>query len=77
MQETPEIPPNRLDCQDVLDSLYLFVCEELEPSESLAIEAHIAACLECQKALGEHKKLSKSLPSGFQRRKLFYYSENN
>lgn len=64
-------------CDDVRDLLYLFVCDELDPEEAQAVEAHVEQCDACATALKEHEILQKKLPTGFVERKLFYYSENN
>lgn len=64
-------------CDDVLDLLYLYVCDELEAEELEVVEAHIKACPSCAEALREHQVLQRALPSGFIDRKLFYYSANN
>lgn len=69
--------PKQLDCEEVRDLLYLFVCEELDPDERCMVADHLALCHECREALAEHRLLKSALPGGFSRRRLQYYSNNN
>ncbi|MCW5936448.1 MAG: zf-HC2 domain-containing protein [Fimbriimonadaceae bacterium] len=70
-------PEPKILCQDVLDLLYLYACDELDPEEKDEVEKHVAVCESCRKAAAEHRVMQRSLPSGFASRKLFYYSSNN
>jgi anti-sigma factor RsiW len=64
-------------CEEVLDLLYLYACEELDAHDQELVTAHIEVCSGCRKALAEHRVLRRALPGGFARRRLRYYSHNN
>lgn len=64
-------------CDTVRDLLYLYVCAELSPEEELSVEQHLKQCAPCRKALIEHRVLNKTLPAGFSKRRLYYYSTRN
>ena len=75
--DEPNEVPRNMACSDVRDLLYLYGCDELEPEERRDVEAHLAGCPDCTKALDEHGVLKRALPSGFVDRKLFYYSKDS
>ena len=64
-------------CDEIQESLYSFLAEELDEAENKAILDHLLTCEECRQALNETIKvtglLHRSLP--FVRR--YFYSTNN
>ena len=74
--DEPSEAARSMACSDVCDLLYLYSCDELASDERRDVEAHLMRCTECCKALEEHQKLKRALPSGFIDRKLFYYSKD-
>lgn len=48
---------SRMDCAEVAPLLVFFACDEVSAEERVAVEAHLAECLECRSLLAEETAL--------------------
>jgi len=47
-----------MQCNQVTELLYLYVCEELSDSDSRRLSAHLMQCASCRKALAETVRIA-------------------
>ena len=66
-----------LNCEEVGELLYLFICDELDDEESSQVSAHLSTCSTCRTDLSETVKISGTLSAVMPRIPLHYYSQNN
>jgi hypothetical protein len=66
-----------MNCEEVGELMYLFICDELEPDEAAQIGLHIGRCSECRTALADTVQISGALSAVMPRMPLHYFSANN
>lgn len=53
-------------CAEIAPLLVFYACDEVEPAEREAIDAHLAVCASCAAQLGEEREMQMALVSTFQ-----------